>query len=94
VAESALLFKKEGLEAASLAMAPLANADDQAPVSPYDRGVKLLFEHFSSVYGYRTLFQYKKKFAPAWEPRYLVFPRPDHLLRIAYALVSVHYSHR
>lgn len=94
IAESALLFKKEGLQVLSLAMAPLANVDEQAAVSPYDVGVRLLFEHFSSVYGYRTLFQYKKKFAPEWEPRYLVFPRPDLLLRIAYALVSVHYSHR
>jgi phosphatidylglycerol lysyltransferase len=92
IAESALLFKKEGLQAASLAMAPLANADAQAAVSPYDVGVRLIFDHFSSVYGYRTLFQYKKKFAPAWEPRHLVFPRPDLLLRIAYALVSVHYT--
>ena len=93
IAESALVFKKEGLEAASLAMAPLANADEAAAVSPYELGVRLLFDHFSSVYGYRTLFQYKKKFAPAWEPRYLVFPRPDLLARIAYALVAVHYSH-
>jgi phosphatidylglycerol lysyltransferase len=53
-----------------------------------------MFEHLSRVYGYRTLFQYKKKFAPSWEPRYLVFPRPDHLLRIAYALVAVHFAHR
>jgi phosphatidylglycerol lysyltransferase len=94
IAESALRLKQEGLEAASLAMAPLANADPDAALSPYDRGVKLMFEHLSRVYGYRTLFQYKKKFAPAWEPRYLVFPRPDHLLRIAYALVAVHFAHR
>jgi phosphatidylglycerol lysyltransferase len=94
IAESALRFKREGLEAASLATAPLANADEQAPQSPYDRGVKLIFDHVSAIYGYRSLFQYKKKFAPAWEPRYLVFPRPDHLPRIAYALVRVHYSHR
>ena len=93
IAESALRFKQDGLEAASLAMAPLANADADAALSPYDRGVKLMFEHLSRVYGYRTLFQYKKKFAPVWEPRYLVFPRPDQLLRIAYALVSVHYAH-
>ena len=93
IAESALLFKSGGLQAASLATAPLANADDQAAVSPYDVGVRLLFEHFSSVYGYRSLFQYKMKFAPACEPRYLVFRRPDHLLRAAYALVSFHYAH-
>jgi lysylphosphatidylglycerol synthetase-like protein (DUF2156 family) len=94
IAESALRFKHEGLEAASLAMAPLANADPAAGVSSYDRGVRLIFEHVSRVYGYRSLFQFKKKFAPAWEPRFLVFSRPDHLPRIAYALVSVHYAHR
>jgi phosphatidylglycerol lysyltransferase len=94
IAESALQFKKEGLQALSLAMAPLANVDEASALSPYDRGVRLLFEHFSAVYGYRTLFQYKKKFAPEWHPRFLVFPRPDQLARIAYALVSVHYSSR
>jgi lysylphosphatidylglycerol synthetase-like protein (DUF2156 family)/membrane protein DedA with SNARE-associated domain len=94
IAESAMLFKREGLQAASLAMAPMANADDEAPVSPYDKGVRLIFEHFSSVYGYRTLFQYKKKFNPTWEPRYLVFPSPHQLLRIAYALVAVHYARK
>ena len=89
------LFKKEGLQAVSLAMAPLANADERgAPSSPYDRAVRLIFDHFSSVYGYRTLFQYKKKFAPTWEPRYLVFPSPHQLLRIGYALVAVHYSRK
>ena len=94
IAESALQFKKEGLQALSLAMAPLANVDEASALSPYDRGVRLLFDHFSAVYGYRTLFQYKKKFAPDWHPRFLVFPRPDQLVRIAYALVSVHYSAR
>jgi lysylphosphatidylglycerol synthetase-like protein (DUF2156 family)/membrane protein DedA with SNARE-associated domain len=94
IAESALQFKKEGLQALSLAMAPLANADEASALSPYDRGIRLLFEHFSAVYGYRTLFQYKKKFAPEWHSRYLVFPRPDQLVRIAYALVRVHYASR
>ncbi|MCX6551447.1 MAG: phosphatidylglycerol lysyltransferase domain-containing protein [Acidobacteria bacterium] len=92
IAESALAFKREGLQAVSLAVAPLANADDSPALSPYERAVRIIFDHFSQVYGYRTLFQYKKKFAPEWEPRYLVFPRPDLLARIAYALVSVHYA--
>jgi len=92
ISESALAFKREGLEALSLAVAPMANADEQASPTPYDRAVRLIFEHFSQVYGYRTLFQFKKKFAPRWEPRYLVFPRPDLLPRIAYALVGIHYA--
>jgi phosphatidylglycerol lysyltransferase len=89
IAKSALLFKEEGIEAVSLATAPLANVD-AAAVSAYDKGVRLIFEHFSTVYGYRSLFQFKKKFNPAWEGRYLVFPRADLLPRIAYALTAVH----
>ncbi len=92
IAHSAMSFKREGLEAVSLAVAPLANADEAAALSPYDRGVKLLFDHLSTIYGYQSLFQYKKKFNPTWEARYLVFPRPDQLVRIAYALVAIHYS--
>lgn len=92
IAESALAFKREGLEAVSLAVAPLADAGGAPAASAYDRAVRLIFEHFSQVYGYRTLFQFKKKFAPRWEPRYLAFPRPDLLPRIAYALIGVHYA--
>ncbi len=89
IAKSALRFKEEGIECVSLATAPLANVDEAA-VSAYDRGVRLIFEHFSTVYGYRSLFFFKKKFNPSWESRYLVFPRPDLLPRIAYALTAVH----
>jgi lysylphosphatidylglycerol synthetase-like protein (DUF2156 family)/membrane protein DedA with SNARE-associated domain len=90
IARSALLFKDEGLEAISLGAAPLANAEERTRPSMYDRGVRLIFEHFSAVYGYRSLFHFKKKFNPCWEGRYLVFPRPDLLPRIAYALTAVH----
>lgn len=93
IAESALAFKQEGLQLLSLAVAPLANADDTPAISGYDRAVRLIFDHFSQVYGYRTLFQYKK-FGPRWEPRYLVFPRPDLLPRVAYAVANVHFAHR
>lgn len=90
IARSALLFKEEGIEAISLGAAPLANADEDARRTVYDRGVRLIFEHVSTVYGYRSLFLFKKKFNPNWEGRYLVFPRPDLLPRIAYALAAVH----
>jgi phosphatidylglycerol lysyltransferase len=90
IARSALIFKGEGLEAISLATAPLANLSETGAASPYDKGVKLIFEHFSSFYAYKSLLFYKKKFNPVWEGRYLVFSRPDLLPRIAYALVEVH----
>jgi lysylphosphatidylglycerol synthetase-like protein (DUF2156 family) len=52
-----------GLEEASLANAPLANVSE--PKSGLEKGVTLLFEHVNAFYGYRNLFQFKKKFARA-----------------------------
>jgi len=80
-------LRDAGLEEASLANAPLANVSE--PKSGLEKGVTLLFEHVNAFYGYRNLFQFKKKFAPRWEGRYLVYPRGA-LPHVAYALANVH----
>ncbi len=79
---------RAGLEEASLANAPLANVGE--PRGGLEKGVALLFENLNSFYGYKNLFQFKKKFAPRWEGRYLVYPRGAELPRVAYALTGVH----
>ena len=83
-------LKKMNYEEASLANAPLANVS--APRRPLERGVALLFENMNAFYGYKNLFRFKKKFAPRWEGRYLIYPRGADLPRVAYALASVHGS--
>jgi phosphatidylglycerol lysyltransferase len=88
LAESLLALKALGLHEASLANAPLANVG--TPRTPLDRGVALLFERLNAFYGYKNLFQFKKKFAPRWEGRYLVYPRGTDLPRVAYAMTSLH----
>jgi lysylphosphatidylglycerol synthetase-like protein (DUF2156 family) len=77
-------------EEASLANAPLANVS--VPRRPLGRGVALLFENMNAFYGYKNLFQFKKKFAPRWEGRYLIYPKGADLPRVAYALTGVHRS--
>jgi len=81
-------LKTDGLEQASLGNAPLANVGE--PHTTLDRGVSLLFENLNSFYGYKNLFQFKKKFAPRWEGRYLVYPQGANLPKIAYALTRLH----
>jgi lysylphosphatidylglycerol synthetase-like protein (DUF2156 family)/membrane protein DedA with SNARE-associated domain len=81
-------LKAAGLEEASLANAPLANVGE--PRRGLERGVDLLFENLNAFYGYKNLFQFKKKFAPRWEGRLLVYPRGADLPRVAYALSGVH----
>jgi lysylphosphatidylglycerol synthetase-like protein (DUF2156 family) len=77
-----------GYQEASLANAPLANVSEVR--GPLDRGVALLFKNMNSFYGYKNLFQFKKKFAPRWEGRYLIYPKNADLLRVAYALARLH----
>ena len=81
-------LRDAGLEEASLANAPLANVD--GPRGGLEKGVSLLFANLNGFYGYKNLFQFKKKFAPRWEGRHLVYPRGADLPRVAYALASVH----
>ena len=87
VARSLEELRGAGLEEASLANAPLANVGE--PQGGLEKGVTLLFEHLNAFYGYKNLFQFKKKFAPRWEGRYLVYPRGE-LPQVAYALAHVH----
>jgi phosphatidylglycerol lysyltransferase len=87
---SVVQLREMGYEEASLANAPLANTS--APRRPLERGVALLFENMNAFYGYKNLFQFKKKFAPRWEGRYLIYPKGADLPRVAYALASVHSS--
>ncbi len=55
-----------------------------------DRGVRLIFENVRGIYEYKSLFQFKKKFNPLWEGRYLVFPSLNALPRIGVAMLRVH----
>jgi phosphatidylglycerol lysyltransferase len=69
-------------EARSVAREPSApNA-----IAP-DRAREFLIERLARFYDFRGLFQWKKKFAPQFEDRYLVYPSALALPRIALALV-------
>jgi phosphatidylglycerol lysyltransferase len=90
LAQSLLQLQAAGFAEASLANAPLANV--AGPRTPLERGVALLYENMNSFYGYKNLFQFKKKFAPRWEGRHLVYPTGADLPEVAYALTGVHGS--
>jgi lysylphosphatidylglycerol synthetase-like protein (DUF2156 family) len=90
IARSLLQFQKDGHELASLSNAPLANVSPEDEFTLLDRGVKLLFENVRGIYEYKSLFQFKKKFNPVWEGRYLAFPSLESLPRIAVAILRVH----
>ncbi len=87
VTRSLDMLRNEGLEQASLANAPLANVGEPRG---WERGVALAFEHLGAIYGYKSLFQFKKKFAPRWEGRYLAYPGGVALPNVVWALAELH----
>jgi len=64
----------QGYERFNLGMAPLAGLE-QHPLAPaWHRVGNFVFRHGEHFYNFEGLRQYKAKFRPAWEPRYLVAP--------------------
>jgi phosphatidylglycerol lysyltransferase len=84
-------FRDRGLKEVSLNGIPLACIDrpcvEGAAVDDDDPrlrdALRWLYEHGGAVYEAKNLFRFKAKFAPRWEPMYLVYPESANLARIA-----------
>ncbi|WAC18595.1 phosphatidylglycerol lysyltransferase domain-containing protein [Luteolibacter sp. SL250] len=91
ILESMDHFKEEGVTEISLGNAPLANTEtDPQQLSREERRVKLIFDRFDRFYRYKSLFDFKRKYHPAWQGRYLAYPPGTLLARIGLAVAAVH----
>jgi len=79
------------LSLSALAMVDYAEKESGSAGSPAsgapERARTFLMQHLSRFYDFENLFRWKRKFNPAFEDRYLVYPEPLSLPRIALALV-------
>lgn len=72
--ELMLWGRAQGFENFSMGMAPLSGLD-VGPLAPlWHRLGTLVFRHGEHFYNFQGLRQYKEKFHPQWEPRYLASP--------------------
>ena len=69
-----LRSKDEGYHWFSLGMAPFSGLETRAFAPLWNRLGAFLFRHGEHFYNFQGLRQYKQKFNPEWEPRYLVSP--------------------
>ncbi|CCF84982.1 hypothetical protein NITHO_4280002 [Nitrolancea hollandica Lb] len=91
IAESASVFKEEGACFISLGAAPLARASRNGN----DDGVlenvlELLAGWLDTFYHFGSLYEFKRKFSPRWEPIFLIYPGAASLPRIGYALLRAY----
>ncbi len=73
-AELMLWARDEGYEWFSLGMAPLSGFEHHRLAPLWNRLGALLFRHGEHFYHFRGLREFKEKFDPVWQPRYLAAP--------------------
>ena len=86
IAKSVEAARSRGDAVLSLSLSALANVDESAPAEPPDKSRAFLMNHLARFYDFEGLFKWKKKFAPEFEDRYLVYSDPLSLPRVALAL--------
>ena len=78
--------RDQGYQQFNLGMAPLAGLDNQPSNSIWGRAGALMYKHGERFYNFRGVREYKSKFLPDWESRYLVSPGG---LRVPFAVTAV-----
>jgi type IV secretory pathway VirJ component len=60
----------------SLGMAPLSTVGESRRAPLWERLSRFLYRHGAYFYNFQGLRQYKQKFQPTWEPRYMAYKPP------------------
>ena len=61
-----------------------------SPQQAEDKAVQFLYQNLGQIYGYKSLFEFKRKYRPQWQGRYVAYHRGVHLPLVGLALVRVH----
>jgi phosphatidylglycerol lysyltransferase len=89
LAQLLLWGREERFGWCNLGMAPLSGLESRALAPLWTRLGALLFRHGESLYNFQGVRQFKDKFDPVWEPRYLASPGGVALPRVLAALSSL-----
>jgi phosphatidylglycerol lysyltransferase len=85
--ELMLAQKQEGYRSFNLGVAPFAGVGDGPEATIAERAVHQLFQRFTRFVSYTGLGNYKVKFEPNWEGRFIVYQGgPIGLVRIALSI--------
>lgn len=87
---SLLAFQQRGDRTASLATAPLADLDREDERSLLPQVLGAIFTSFETYYDFKSLFDFKDRFKPRWEPVYLAYRDPAELPAVAAAILRAH----
>lgn len=78
-------FRQQGFAGMNLGLAPFSGLDVNG-LAPAERAMRLLYERGDFLFRYKGLREFKEKFGPLWEARYLVYRSDLELPGIALAV--------
>lgn len=79
--------RDHGYESFNLGLSALAGIGEEADDPVVEKAMRLAYLYANSFYSFTGLHEYKDKFDPEWQPRYLVYPDTAALPRIVWAVV-------
>lgn len=89
IIDSAVIMREEGIRWLSLGIAPLAGIDKQNEMNSLEKCFNFTYNYMNHSYGFKTLYDYKRKFAPSqWEIRYVVHEPGLSCFKVCYALAK------
>jgi len=80
---------ERGFATFNMGLSPLAGLGEDPEHGVTERLLSLVYEHGNALYGFRGLHEYKEKFDPLWEPRYLLYSGAALLPEVFAAVVRV-----
>jgi phosphatidylglycerol lysyltransferase len=80
-------FQTKGYAGFNLGLSALSGVGE-SPTSPrLEKGMAYLYEHLNQFYNFKGLHNFKQKFHPRWESRYLIYPSLAALPDVVVALI-------
>jgi len=79
-------FRASGFTGMSLGLSPFGGTTVDRPRSPAERAMSLLYRRGTFLFRYTGLREFKEKFQPVWEPRYLIYASELQLPGVALAV--------
>ena len=81
--------QQEGYTWFNIGMAPLSGLQDHTLAPLWNRLGSFIYRHGENFYNFQGLRQYKEKFEPSWEPKYIAAPGGLRLPQILTNLASL-----
>jgi phosphatidylglycerol lysyltransferase len=79
--------RERGYDSFNLGLSALALVGSHPDSPAVERALGFIFEHVNRFYSFKGVHDFKDKFSPRWEPRYLIHPGAASLPAVALALV-------